>query len=479
MKANNPKYCRGQIAILTALTLVVLIGVVGLAIDSGRGYGVKSKLNAAVDAASIAAARAVVEGANDSTRIANAQAAGLKFYNGNFPVDYLGATRNVPVITAVHQSSGYWQIAVSGSADMPTTFMRVLGQTNVSVSAAAQAIRRDVDMMLVLDTSGSLASPSGTFTKLQNAATSFISKFSAGPGGDRVGLVSFASGGVLNVPINKDATRGFTMATITQAISNLTNSHVTNPVAPSGSTASAEGMRRALAEIRAVPAANQSSLRVIVFFSDGAPNDVPGTFTRQGSGSQITGDLYSETSSGAAPNNVFDISKRDTQLSGTYNIPSLPQLGLPPTSPVRPYDISNVPLASYNNIRALSGSPYTNSRCNVNKAARNLVENVANTSRGENVVVFTLGLGAALNSQEIGFCSYGNTELGANIMRRLANAYNPAYPTYDPSRPTDPLNTSDTYNANQPSGLYCYAGTADELDRCFSTIASEILRLSM
>ncbi len=49
-------------------------------------------------------------------------------------------------------------------------------------------------------------------------------------------------------------------------------------------------MRRALAELVDVPANFRSSLRVIVFFSDGAPNTVAGDFNN--GGTIVRGDLY-------------------------------------------------------------------------------------------------------------------------------------------------------------------------------------------
>jgi len=80
MKLHSSHHDKGQIAIIVAITLVVLIGMVGLAVDSGRGYGVKAKLSAAVDAAAIAAARGLTVGDNDAERIANAQLAAQKFF---------------------------------------------------------------------------------------------------------------------------------------------------------------------------------------------------------------------------------------------------------------------------------------------------------------------------------------------------------------------------------------------------------------
>ena len=175
MKSSNRNYCKGQVIIIFALSLVVLVGMVGLAIDSGLAYGVKAKLSAAVDAAAIAGARALGTGVSDNERIANAKAAAQKFFAGNFPNNYLGVTSttlNIP--DPVHNSNGYWDVKVSATATMPTTFIRVLSLKQVTVAAVGETIRRDLDMILVLDTSGSL---SGVFSTVQSAAVNFIGKF--------------------------------------------------------------------------------------------------------------------------------------------------------------------------------------------------------------------------------------------------------------------------------------------------------------
>ena len=53
---------RGAVAVLVALSMVVLLGMVGLALDTGRAYMVMAKLNAATDAAAYEAAKAVSQG---------------------------------------------------------------------------------------------------------------------------------------------------------------------------------------------------------------------------------------------------------------------------------------------------------------------------------------------------------------------------------------------------------------------------------
>lgn len=462
MYSSCRKYKRGQFLIIVAVALVVLIGFVGLAIDAGRGYGVKAKLNAAVDAAAIAGARALAEGDTDAARIAATQTAAQNYYTANYPASYLGSVLGPLTVDAVHDARGYWIVTVNGSATLSVTLMRVLGANDTTVAADGQAIRRDLDIILVLDTSGSLGPPtssSSTLPTLKAAAVNFVNKFNAGTNGDRVGLVSFASGGVVDVPIVKDGTRGFTRTQVVTAINALT---------VTGATASAEGMRLALNEINGVPAVNRSSLRMIVFFSDGAPNEVPATFCRGTvrtdgtcNGTLAAVDLYSETSGPGTSRatSVFRYDRRDVSLGDYSNIATLPNSGFTVTG------VGDIALAGYNGKRtlALTGSParYTNTRCNVNKAARNMVENVANTARSQTIKIYSLALGASVTQQEITFCSYGASESGSSILNRLANT-----------------TSSDTYNAAQPSGLYVWAATDSELNNAFSTIASEILRLS-
>lgn len=469
-----PRRQGGAVLILTALTLTVLIGAVGLAVDAGRAYGVKARLNAALDAAAIAAARALSEGVTDADRISRAQQTGNRFFTMNYPNDFLSSTPSAPTINAQRLSNGRWVVDVSATAVMPTTFMRVLGRTQYNVGASGQAIRRDLDAMLVMDTSGSLASPSSVFPTLKSAAiNSFVARFVDGVGGDRLGLVTFASGTVIDVPINKNANRGFNRSQVTSAI---------NALSAVGATATAEGLSKAVGELNAIPAAVRSSLRVILLFSDGAPNIVNGQF-RQTTGSIVpaTGsfNLYSETtgsdiSIGGKVCRAADGACRtmpanqrngpETYYGANYGASYRQITHLPLTGS------NGVPLASFNGQRGalqqgggVAGYPYQNTRCNVNKAARNMVENIANSARGSDIRIYSIGLGDALNNLEVTFCGYNLAQdQGSMILKRAANAAD-----------------SDTHNPNQPVGLYCHAADATQLNRCFSAIASEILRLTI
>ncbi len=480
MRSQGLKHQAGQILILAGLGLVMLVGFAGLAIDSGRSYGVKAKLNAAVDSAAIAAGRALTVGADDAARTAAAITAGTNYYNANFPLNYLGATRSNPVVTATHDNTGKWIVNVAGSANMPTTFMGVLGFNNVPVSAAGQTIRRDLDVVLVMDISGSIG---GSFSALIAAARdNFVKKMI--PTTDRVGLVAFSSGAVNSVDINTSA-RGFDQANMVTVLNGLSLQQYTG---------SAEGMRLALNQLNSVTVANRSSLRMIVFFSDGAPNMVPAVFcngtvdpggvpTGQCPAGSVTGDLFSEINGDDATkaNSLYQNNALNASASGGpfSNIATLPKFGLSMTKS----DGSGlpIPLSSQLGSRTMVDAsavtfsfPYKNTLCNVNRASRNMLENVANEARKQGIKVYSIGLGNNLASVEPSGCGYTNIEYGSTIMKRVANTSGTAVTAANPGNPG-----SDTWQPlPQPTGLYVHATVAADLASAFNTIVSEILRLT-
>src|SRR5579862_5513622 len=83
---------RGISLIFTAMTLVFIVPMVGLAIDAGILYTVKGKLQMAVDAASLAAARALSRGTDDTTQQNNATAVAQEYVLLNFPTGYFNVS---------------------------------------------------------------------------------------------------------------------------------------------------------------------------------------------------------------------------------------------------------------------------------------------------------------------------------------------------------------------------------------------------
>ena len=173
-----------------------------------------------------------------------------------------------------------------------------------------------------------------------------------------------------------------------------------------GATNAEEAMRIAKKELDDIPSNFRSTLRAIVFFSDGAPNIVSANFTLKNPAG-VTADpvgLYSVQTGGYdAPYWWFTINQRngtDGNLlyNGTSRVTHLPTTDYTGT----------VTLESFNNARTLSASgsnplyPWANGWCNLNMAARNMVENIANAARGGSgnaaVTVYAIGLGARLGA---------------------------------------------------------------------------------
>jgi len=102
---------RGFIILVTAASMIVLIGMLGLAVDLGRVYIVKNEAQAFTDVAAIAAARHL-DGKQAGIDSANAEVAsstnGWNFGTQNFPA----AIRTVEFATA---ATGPWYTAPSGS----------------------------------------------------------------------------------------------------------------------------------------------------------------------------------------------------------------------------------------------------------------------------------------------------------------------------------------------------------------------------
>ncbi|MYM23128.1 VWA domain-containing protein [Duganella sp. FT135W] len=447
---------RGGITVMVIISLTTLLAVVGLAFSAGLSYMVKAKLNAATDAAGLAAARAISNGANQSDQIANAKAAGQRFFNINFPANYLMSTATLNDISVVFNTSEV-TITVSASATMPTALFGGFSTGPMSPGVLTETKRKDLDMILVMDTSGSL---SGSAANVRSSGQTFLNQFNADR--DRVGLVHFSYGAVVDDVIRPTA-RGFDRTTMSNHIKNFSFT---------GSTASPEGFYTARTQINSVPTANnnRSNLRVIVFFSDGAPNSFGAylnwkntTDCKDSSGNPIPGTIITDDDGSGTPGGLYRIDLQSTTLGGTCTpsdittkANSLPDWYNAHNLATNPND----PAAREYPIVTSSPRVVTNAitYANVNRASRNLVEAMASKSRDEGIYVFTLGLGSSL---KIG-TGYDN-EKGEDTLKCMANS------TDAPAR---------CFNAAKPVGVYCFAATQADLTPCFSKLASAILRIS-
>src|SRR5579864_8677789 len=265
---------RGISLIFTAMTLVFIVPMVGLAIDAGILYTVKGKLQMAVDAASLAAARALSRGNDDATQQNNAKAVAEEYVLLNFPSGYFNVA--TPTfgpgnngISVDESVANQRSVSVTASVTAPLYFLRWLGDNNTTVSATATAVRRDVNVVIVMDRSHSLAN-SGSCTPLKAAAVSFVSKFANGR--DNLGLVTFATSSMPDFPIAND---------FDTAATNVTT--ILNSINCQGGTNTAQGLWQGYQQLVSLNQPN--ALNVVLLFTDGYPNTFTATYPIKSSSS--------------------------------------------------------------------------------------------------------------------------------------------------------------------------------------------------
>jgi Flp pilus assembly protein TadG len=273
----------GTIILLLAMIPLLLVPLIGLAVDGTRLYIVQSKLSAAVDGAALGAGRLLGTNAN-TTEIAG------EFLNVNFPAHYWNTSNLQPNIQYTN-NLGVQTISVYATVSLPLTFARMLGQTASLVSASSVATRRVTRIEIVLDRSGSMntndpVTGQNVFTTMKAGATWFAAQFT--PGYDELGLVAFSGSAVVAYPtthpwINNPTGAGGPDKTFATDPASQTGVVFTqlNSMAVGGGTGTSEAMAQAYVEIQKAHnrdlAANgvDNTLNTIVLFTDGVPDAIP------------------------------------------------------------------------------------------------------------------------------------------------------------------------------------------------------------
>jgi Flp pilus assembly protein TadG len=479
---------RGFILILYALMMLfIIVPIVGLAIDAGILYMVKGKLQLAVDGAALGAARNL----NQTTVLANqetmATAAAVANYHANFPNNWMGITPvNDPTVSWTNSTTSTAVVDITGTIVSPTWFMRILGFNSVTLVATGEAVRRNVNIMFVVDRSQSL-SDEGNCPILKADAQAFVNSFVEGR--DKLGMVTFGTSYNYDFALNTTF-----VSTLTTDLSNLTCTGFTNAAA---------GFSTGFNNLVALN--DQFSLNVIVFFTDGEPNTM--TFgvnpsTNAASSSSTYNPLPVSTTSSCNPHTA------GTTLSGviagdvTYNtwggVFKWTNSGIPVTSDFNATsgpptgcsfqggggdigtgnsasfgsDISSLPskdaFGNSTNTTWLGGTngsfPYAvsltgstwYSQQNLENAGTNTLDNAAQNARvaaaaaGIPYVAYTIGLNPSV---------YGTVNQA--LLQRVAN---------DPA--------SAVYQTNYTAGKFYYVPDAGQLSQAFAAVASDILRIA-
>ncbi|MFZ4124691.1 MAG: pilus assembly protein TadG-related protein [Rickettsiales bacterium] len=155
----------GAVMPLMALSIIMLVGMTGAAVDTGRAQLVQSKLSSALDAAGLAA------GSNINTQ--DVQAEVQKYFDANFPDRYLGS-EVTELIANVSEDNTV--ISLSAEAVVPVRIMQVMGFDTITVRATSEITRqtKGLEVVLVLDTTGSMCTPCSKINALKEAAHELI-----------------------------------------------------------------------------------------------------------------------------------------------------------------------------------------------------------------------------------------------------------------------------------------------------------------
>lgn len=153
---------RGGVATFLAATIIPLVAFVGLAVDTGRGYLMKTRLNYALDAAALAGGRVMFDVAARNQAID-------RFFKANFPDGFMGATVTGPTATI---NVAEQTLKLDATAKIGTSLMTVLGVKDMDVGASAEVQRqiKGMELALVLDITGSMRStaPGSSQSKIED-----------------------------------------------------------------------------------------------------------------------------------------------------------------------------------------------------------------------------------------------------------------------------------------------------------------------
>ncbi len=441
---NAPKGERGAALILfTVMLALVVLPLIGLSIDGGVAYFAQARLSSAVDAAALAGARSLNVGQDTSSQAANAQAIAAKYFNANYPTGLLNST-NITVAPDPPKPSSYHTITmhVHASSDVQLYFLGMLGHPTAHLTADAVTSRRDVNVILAVDRSGSMA---GVCEVMKADVENFVDRFVDGR--DRVGLITFTG----SANVDYTATKQFKSQ----------NPSMKDKIAQlncANNTGSAAALSLAHQEI--LNGAEPGALNIVVFFTDGVPNGFTAGPATPGAkpgfplkpGKSCNGYSYADgyiANGGGIYDPYIPQPISSTALQVLSNCPTGSHAQLGQSYQFIPdFDYWLDSASGYAAVTRDSSAHIVFSSANSDAVSLNAADDAALKIRNDGTVIYAIGLGS-------------NGGVDEKFLRRVAN---------------DP--TSAQYNANQPTGKYYYAPTAGQLGAAFQSIASEILRIS-
>ncbi|MFZ3359773.1 MAG: TadE/TadG family type IV pilus assembly protein, partial [Xanthobacteraceae bacterium] len=161
---------RGNVAVITALAMLPMVAAIGCVIDYTTAAMIKTKLQSAADAASLATVSinstvvTAAKGMSGNGTVAGGSTFAANFFNANLASAPEDTGYNSLTPTATVTRTGMVVTAtVSYTAKVPTYFMGIMGYSNIALSGTSTAtytLPTYIDFYLMLDVSGSMSFPS-------------------------------------------------------------------------------------------------------------------------------------------------------------------------------------------------------------------------------------------------------------------------------------------------------------------------------
>ena len=168
-------FCRargGNVAITFAFATIPVIGAVGAGFDYSHANAIKAEIQTALDSTALMLSKdAATLNSNDLQTKALAIFTVLFTKPNEATIDHVSAS---------YTTTAGSQLVVSGSVDVPTTFLRILGPSamqtiTITATSTAKWGSKRLRVALVLDNTGSMAD-AGKMTALQSATQSLLTQ---------------------------------------------------------------------------------------------------------------------------------------------------------------------------------------------------------------------------------------------------------------------------------------------------------------
>jgi Mg-chelatase subunit ChlD len=441
----------------TVLLAFTLLPLVGLAVDIGVMYNVKALLQSASDGAAMAAARSLSRGLSLAQQQDSARETANRYFRANATNPWL-RTATVQVTFPTPPDPATRLVNVVSRVRTPTYFLQLIGVTGIDIAAEGEASRRDVNVMMVIDRSGSLAN-AGACDDLRDAAAKFVLAFQDGR--DRVGLITFGTTYRLDFPVAYDfqSRSGSNLVTMMPQIS------------CTGGTNAAAALWTGWDELKKLN--DRGALNALLFFTDGQPNTLyvkdvgKKANCTKGPKAGVLATGYNNGNPASTMGlfkhykNLFPIrddlelidDRAGCKFSDNSSRVAEDLLGIAPRN--NPRDaVGNGLRTGYKHVN-VDGDDWLNlGPQDLENAGINALDDAARRIRDDaathnfEAVVYSVMLGGPGAPEQ-------------DLMRRVSN-----------------VPESSIYDRTRPRGMYIYAERASELEHAFALLASDLLRIS-